>query len=965
MSAFREYVDHFLHLAHLNVRSMTGGHKLDMLKSQIELSGIDVFSLSETWLSEAIPVKVVEIPSFNVCRLDRSWCSNDNSTTPKRGGGLAVYIRKGIQFSDTKFGGLIISGKDLEMQWVSLSLKHVRPVVIVNVYRPPQGNLKACCKLILDSFDKAHLTENTEIYVMGDLNTNYEDSKSSTVRELDFTMNSLGLSQLVKEPTRIVFNNDLRKTSTLDLIFTNSEFIQSTRTMDLNISDHLAVMTTRKKVWVKPAKVQFQGRSYKNYIKEDFQEGFLENINWDDYLTLTNVNQMWTFIKKSIFSILDPMCPIKTYKVPEAREPWLTNEALEAIRDKDKLLNKARRTKSANDWELARRARNSVGREIENLRVNFLKDQQTAHKNDPKKFWKSIASVFPNKRNSQTSIWLKNEDENTKLEQRDIPNYMNSFFTGIGPKLAKMHSANWEYFGRTSALDIPDLSTDVDEIIELCKDIEILKSSGIDGIASRICKDAFLVIPDKLAHLFNCSLQQGIFPDEWKAAGVVPLFKGGDRELVGNYKPVSLLPLPGKMLEKIVHSRFTNFFEEIGFLSNCQGGFRKGFSTVSTIADLTDDLFKEINLGRTTLAAFIDLKKAFDTVDCEILLKKLHKAGVRNSAYNWCVSYMSDRSQKTLANNMTSDSLNITCGVPQGSVLGPLFFLIYINDMQEALRSNIKLYADDTILYQSGVNAHEAADLLQADLDRFCKWCSINKLSINTKKKKLMVFGSRSKVKKAKKVKVYVNGDKLQMVPTFKYLGFILDSTLNYNHHINSVIRTVLHKMTLLAKMKKYLKSDVATQIYRSMLLPYFDYADIIYHKSNSNDLVKLQRLQNRCLRICLGFDRRHSSARAHKVAAVPFLQDRRVAHVLKFMFIRKTRQHLLNNREIRTRAHDAPLFLIDIPRCEAFKRCVGYHGSIEWNALDIATRNTDSYLAFKFNRKKEMLKPLKLIRDD
>ena len=163
--------------------------------------------------------------------------------------------------------------------------------------------------------------------------------------------------------------------------------------------------------------------------------------------------------------------------------------------------------------------------------------------------------------------------------------------------------------------------------------------------------------------------------------------------------------------------------------------------------------------------------------------------------------------------------------------------------------------------------------------------------------------------------------------------------------------------------MKRYLKSDVATQIYKSMLLPYLDYADVIYHKSNSGDLAKLQRLQNRCLRICLGYDRNFGLERAHKLTSIPFLHDRRVAHVLNFMFIRKCRPHLINNREVGTRAHDAPLFLVDIPRCEAFKRSVGYHGSVQWNALPPPTRNMDSYLVFKFNMKKEMLKPLSLVR--
>ena len=184
-----------------------------------------------------------------------------------------------------------------------------------------------------------------------------------------------------------------------------------------------------------------------------------------------------------------------------------------------------------------------------------------------------------------------------------------------------------------------------------------MNSSGMDEISSKICKEAFLVLGTQLVHLFNSSLASKIFPKAWKTAKVILPFKGGDREDVGNYMPVSLLPLPGKLLEKIVHKRVTEFWDARGFLSDNQGGFWKGFSTSSTIADLTDKLFEQVNIGNTTVAAFIDLRKAFDSVNFSILLKKLSKAGVRNNLLQWCRSYLSDRFQCTLANGINSDCL--------------------------------------------------------------------------------------------------------------------------------------------------------------------------------------------------------------------------------------------------------------------------------------------------------------------
>ena len=360
-----------LHLAHLNLRSMLEGHKLDVLKSQIARNDIDIFTLSETWLSEAVPNRILEPSSYVISRLDRSWVTKGGNGDIKKGGGLACFIKKGIKHQDTKYGNCNVSCEDLEMQWVAISLCKVRPIIVVNVYRPPQGNYKNCCELMISNFMKADIDDNAEIYVMGDFNINVTDHKSPAVKELNFTMRSLALTQVIKEPTRYFSHNGSMKSSVLDLIFTNSEYISQSKTLDLNLSDHLAVMVTRKKVWVKPSKIKFKGRSYKNYVKEDF--------------------------RKAILKIIDPICPLRSFSVPEAKEPWITNEALEAIRDKDKLLKKAKRTGLIGHWVEAKQVRNTVGRQVENLKIDYLKKQQTAHVNDPKEFWMSIASVFPGK----------------------------------------------------------------------------------------------------------------------------------------------------------------------------------------------------------------------------------------------------------------------------------------------------------------------------------------------------------------------------------------------------------------------------------------------------------------------------------------------------------------------------------------------------------------------------------------
>ena len=287
-------------------------------------------------------------------------------------------------------------------------------------------------------------------------------------------------------------------------------------------------------------------------FKADFQNNLL-TYDWDRFYGEIDPNILWDLMEERILEQANNFCQIKIFRVNALREPWITNEAIEAIRDKDKLLQKARKSGKERDWTGAKEARNRVGRELENLRSDFLKRQQEANKNDLKQIWNSISTVFPGKKGKSSKIWLKNNVNNTEVKQEDTANFINTFFTNIGKDLASQYNVNWIYFGETCQNSIDDFLTDADEVSALCRDINPIKSSGMDKLSSKLCKDAFLCLNGKLTHIFNCSLRSGSFPNKWKIAQILPLFKGGEN--VNNYRPVSLLPLrrPGKLLKKIVH----------------------------------------------------------------------------------------------------------------------------------------------------------------------------------------------------------------------------------------------------------------------------------------------------------------------------------------------------------------------------------------------------------------------------
>ena len=234
-----------------------------------------------------------------------------------------------------------------------------------------------------------------------------------------------------------------------------------------------------------------------------------------------------------------------------------------------------------------------------------------------------------------------------------------------------------------------------EEVLKVVKDINVSKSSGMDDVSSFIVKEAFLILISKVTYMFNLSIQSSTFPKMWKLASVIPIPKAGNLTNVKNYRPISLLPLPGKILEKLIHCQLSNYLETESLLSEDQYGFRKGRSTIHSVAQLVN----YVNKKMPTLAVYVDFKKALDCVQHPALLDKLSSLNVDRSVIKWIGSYLSNRKQRVLANNKYSSYQCITQGVPQGSVLGPLFYIIYANDISKVVKNcEIALYADDTAL---------------------------------------------------------------------------------------------------------------------------------------------------------------------------------------------------------------------------------------------------------------------------
>ena len=677
-----------LHIVHGNIRSLPS--KFNQLKAYLTDSSITLLSLSETWLTQNIPDYLSYIPGYKLLRHDRTWEQIHGQT--KKGGGLCCYVNINYTFSHIDLLPLNVSTQDVELQCITLDQKFMKKMVIINLYRPPQGNPQTFIDTLSDTYNRIQiLYPNSEIIALGDFNIDFNDKLNANTKKLKWIEQSTELKQQIKGITR-----HSNKGSCIDLLYTNMTTNFTTRILNVNLSDHEFIYLNRKHVPKPITKLSFKGRTYKNYNKELFSER-LTSKDWTDYYTIDDVDRLWSILYDCINQEADVMCPWRNYKIAKAKDPWITNELLEMIKDKDRLLRKAKKSQFEQHWDNARHERNIVNQAINSAKSKFIKENLNENQNDPKKFWQNIHTVLPNK-NTSSTLNLKDINGNFLNDDLKTASLLNEYFTNIGPSLAGDMSDPWIFNGNPCDSSLGEnIVATPDEVSKLVKDINITKASALDRLSSRLIKDALLCLNEQFTYLINTSFAQGTFPSQWKMATIIPLPKDGDTSLPNNFRPISLLPIPGKIIERIMYNRLIKHLDLNHILVDNQGGFRKNNSTINSVSKFIHEIYTSINDKEITLSTFIDFSKAFDTVNHEILLQKLHLMGIKNVNFDWLSSYLTNRFQKTCVNNTSSPSANIVCGVPQGSILGPLLFLVYVNDLPTSVNyCSIYLYADDT-----------------------------------------------------------------------------------------------------------------------------------------------------------------------------------------------------------------------------------------------------------------------------
>ena len=343
-----------------------------------------------------------------------------------------------------------------------------------------------------------------------------------------------------------------------------------------------------------------------------------------------------------------------------------------------------------------------------------------------------------------------------------------------------------------------------DDVIKLLQALNVSKSTGCDKISAKFLKDGAMIIASPITYVINLSLETSVVPVGFKTARVVPLYKKGDRNSEGNYRPVSILPVISKIFERIVYDQLCSYLNKHDLIYEFQSGFRRSYSTDTALTYLSDRIRLNMDAGLYTGIVLIDLQKAFDTVDHQILTLKLNSLGLNRPAVSWFESYLSERQQFVDVQGTHSARGEVTCGVPQGSILGPLLFTIYVNDMSTAVTCDLLLYADDSALVVTGKDPSQIENRLGHELQNISVWLEQNKLSLHLGKTESILFGSKKRLKKCSSLNIVCNDVKIESKSCVKYLGAFLDQSMTGYKMGNLAIQKINSKLKFLYRKAFY-----------------------------------------------------------------------------------------------------------------------------------------------------------------
>ena len=804
------------------------------------------------------------------------------------------------------------------------------------------------------------LKEAVSVYV-GDFNARNSDWWSGDTSNLQGTeINNLatqhGLHQIIDKPTHILSNS----ASCIDLIFT------STPNLVCNSGVLPSLFSTCKHQLVY-ARLNFQipfPPAYKRKIWDFSRADFasireaMNKINWDRAFLGLNLDDRVLFLNNCILNVCSNFVPNKVITIRNKDALWMTPDIKRMILEKAKIYRRyVKNGRNDTDYQCLRDITSRCRSAIKYAKDKYFLDLGK-NLNNPnigqKKYW-AILNCFIQKRKIPKIPPLHHNDI-LVTDTLEKGNAFNDIFSKQCSLLDTNSELPPEFFKTDNRLN--SIAFNAENIVKFIRTLNENKAHGWDGVSVRrlkLCDDS---LAKPLLDIFVLSLNSGKFPNLWKRGNIVPVHKKGSKSCIINYRPVSLLPIFSKIFEKCIYDTLYNYFEENALFSSCQSGFRKGDSCISQLLSITHDIYKNFDANPTldTRGVFLDISKAFDRVWHKGLIFKLKSYGIVGSLLCLLDDFLSERFQRVVLSGKASAWKKILAGVPQGSILGPLLFLIFINDLPDGLESVSKIFADDTSLFSVISDVMASSAEVNRDLQRITRWAYQWKMSFNpdpTKQAVEVLFSCKRHL--GQTPNVYFNNIPVARADYTKHLGLVLDSKLVFDHHIAEKILKANKGVSLISRLRKFLSRKSLLDIYKSFVRPHLDYGDIIYDNPGNSLTEKLESVQyNACLAIT-GCFRGTSRIKLYSELGLESLADRRFSRRMCFFY--KILNGLLprylfdiipvaahGNRSLRSKTEIRRIYA----RTDRFARSFFPYSISQWNNLDSRIKNLPSISRFK-----------------
>ena len=906
----------------------------------------------------------------------------------KKGGGVGIFVSDDIKAEATICEHTVKRVGFIEEQFENLVVRipacinsnthgSKKDLVIVTIYRQPNNNnldhFQSCIERLLNCVDKPK----NEVVIAGDMNLDllkYEHHLP-TSKYLDTMTNHSFLPRIIR-PTRI----KNQSATLIDHIFTrNNSTTLVSGIIDVELSgssgytDHKPIFTILRTMIPKKAQNPFSIKSYfTSEGHKNRKQGLLMH-DWNPVLADNNPDYIYDEIVSTYNHYYQSNLTTKTIKRNSnrhKREPWITYEILSDIRKRDRLSRVKERKCEY------KKLRNEIVSKIRKAQRAYIQKQVHDSIGDIKKHWKILKNTI-NKANNKHDIttdflyqgqWIKDSQANSKN--------FNSYYAKIGKDTNESVGPSKHepgYYLRKSrarneqSIFLSDVSSD--DVINACKILNPKNSTDPSGFKQSVVLQDAGILAHVLAHLVNCSIETGTCPSNSKLARVIPIYKEkGSRHLYENYRPISLLSAFSKIIERLIYDKIFSFLVRYEILFDSQFGFRRGHNTTHATLDFVKTIETALENDEFAIGVFFDLSKAFDTIHHETLLQKLDYYGIRGKANDWIRSYLSGREQYVEWNGKSSSKLPITTGVPQGSILGPLLFLIYINDLPAATTLKTVLYADDSNLLITGKDLSTVCSQLNEELANTSDYFRANKLKLNTGKTKVVFFRKKSKKIDYDEIVVNLDGDRLKFEEEATFLGIIIDSHLNWDKHCNKVANTISRNNGALNRVKKILPPDSLKLLYNSFILPHLQYGLAAWGGCSNQNKKRITTIQKRAVRtVSKSYINSHTEPRMKKLGLFKLedLYSQQCATLihdaLHHRAPKPVRDLLSLNREasnFNLRSHQSDPYHVRAmtARSKIGSNSFSCKGTNFWNSIPIEIQKIESKYSFKNNIKKLLL---------